>query len=547
MLKRLISVILILCMMCSLFCACGEEEEINAIFPINADPECLDPQIAENDSAKLIVYNCMEGLVRVDADGAVKPGVAESWSVSSDGLTYTFKIRDDSCWQMLKTHKNVLGEDYESAFSTKVTAADCAFGIERALRPETKAENAYLLFPIKNAQKFNAGEVKRNNLGIEVVNDSTLIIHLERACPDLLRILAEPMCMPCDEEFFNATGAKYGLELKYTLCNGPYYVGRWVDDGSLTLYRNEQYSGYKPIKTNAVYLYVNSDEKQYISKFNQGDYNAMKVSPENISLVNANDDIITLSSSNDVYGFVFNCEDSVLSDINIRKALLAATDISAMYHEDSGLTPAKGIVPDTCKWGEDNYRDVAGKVSLPEYSPQKASEFFKDGLEALETTNINISIICEKEFRTAVIRLIQKWEKAFGLAITVSVDTLETDELNSSVKKGEYQIALTKLSAKDGNTLSFLNTFTSDNAMNFAKYQSEDYDGIINSCKTKFAGNDLVKKYRSAEQMLVNEGVFYPVYSAENHAYVTEDLEGVFGLPGFTCFDFAVWGDGNEN
>ena len=87
MLKRLISVILILCMITSLFCACGEEDPVYVIYPIAAAPECLDPQIAENDSAKLIVYNCMEGLVRVDADGKIQPGVAKSWNVSADGLT----------------------------------------------------------------------------------------------------------------------------------------------------------------------------------------------------------------------------------------------------------------------------------------------------------------------------------------------------------------------------------------------------------------------------------------------------------------------------
>ena len=91
---------------------------------------------------------------------------------------------------MLNAHKKVLGDDYEKTFSTRVTAADCAFGIERALRPETKAENAYLLFPIKNARRFNSGEVGRNSLGLQAVNDSTLVIHLERAYPDLLRVLA---------------------------------------------------------------------------------------------------------------------------------------------------------------------------------------------------------------------------------------------------------------------------------------------------------------------------------------------------------------------
>ncbi len=542
MFKRLLSVILILCMIFTLFCACGEEEEVNAIYPISGDPECVDPQIAENDSAKLVVYNCMEGLVRVNSEGAICPGVAESWNVSADGLTYTFKIRSDACWQMLKSHKTVLGDDYETTFSTKVTAEDCAFGIERALRPETKAKNAYLLFPIKNAQEFNAGETSRDTLGIKAVNESTLVISLEREYPDFLRVLTETMCMPCDEEFFLATGAKYGLELKYTLCNGPYYIGRWVDGGSLTLYRNELYKGYDSINTNTVYLYVNKDESQYISKFNQGDYNIMTVSSGNISLVKENNDIVSLTTPNEVYGFMFNCEDSVLQDLNIRKALLSATDINTMFAYKSSLEQADGVVPASCKWSEKNYRNVAGPVSVPGYSPGNAVRFFKKGLEELDTTNISISIICEEQFRNSVVRLIQKWEKAFGLALTVSVDTVESKSLKSAVKKGEYQIAFTNLSAQDGNVLCFLDSFKTDNPLNYSNYSSEKYDTIIEGCKTVYSGEDLIRKFHSAEQILVNDGVFYPVYAAENYAFASKDLVGVFGLPGFKCFDFVGWG-----
>ncbi len=540
MLKRLICVILILCMIVSLFCACGEDEPVNVIYPITADPECLDPQIAENDAARLIAYNCMEGLVRIDSDGRIQPGVAKSWTVSADGLTYTFNVRDDSCWQMLRSHSKVLGEDYKKTFSTKVTAADCAFGIERALRPETKAENAYLLFPIKNAQKFNSGEAGRNSLGLQVVNDSTLVIHLERAYPDFLRVLTEPMCMPCDEEFFKATGAKYGLELKFTLCNGPYYVGRWVDDGSLTLYSNENYTGYKSVGTNAVYLYVNKDEAQYISKFNQGDYNAMKISPQNVSLVNQ-DNATVISTTNEVYGFIFNCDDSVLSETSIRKSLLFSTDIKSMYSDDTIYAKATGVVPESCMWGERSYSSLV-KNARPEYAPDTALKYFRQGLDELDANHINISIICEEQFRIPVIRLIQKWEKAFGLALTVSVDAVSSDKLNEFVEKGDYQIAFTKLTAKDGNVLSFLDTFTSENDMNYANYQNPSYDKLIDGCKTTYSGNDILSKFSSCEQMLINEGVFYPVYYTENYAYVSKDISGVFGLPGFTCVDFAGWG-----
>ena len=124
----------------------------------------------------------------------------------------------------------------------------------------------------------------------------------------------------------------------------------------------------------------------------------------------------------------------------------------------------------------------------------------------------------------------------------MSVDTVTPEELDEYVEKGEYQIAFTKLSAKDGNVLSFLDTFTSENTANYANYENEAYDKLIDGCKATYAGNDIVNKFSACEQMLITDGVFYPVYSGHSYAYFSNDLEGVFGLPGFTCVDFAGWG-----
>ncbi len=545
MFKRLVALALIIVTVFSCFTACGDDESVNVIYPISADPECLDPQIAENETAKLIVSNTMEGLVRLNENGEIIPGVAKEWEISNDGLTYTFTLREDAVWQMLRSHSKVLGDDYEKNFSTKVTAYDCAFGIERALRSETKAENAYLLYPIKNAEKFNKGEAKRDSLGVKVTNENTLIIQLDRAYPDLLRVLTEPMCMPCDEEFFNITGAKYGLELRYTLCNGPFYLGRWVDDGSLTLYRNENYKGYSSFKTDAVYLYVNSDEKQYISKLNQGDYNVASVLPENVSLVN--DEAQMLTCQNGVYGFVFNCNDPVLDNVDMRKALINSMDISLISQDVTDFTLSDGVVPACCRWGNSSYREAVGELNLPEFNSSLAVKYFSKALKDDDITNINISIICPERFRTGIIRMIQKWEKIFGLAITVSVSALSDDELEKAVKKGEYQIAFTSLKSGDGNTLSFLDDFTCENENNIADFQDLKYDEMIENAKTKNQGDNIALSYKKCEDYLVSQGVFYPVFNSNSYIFVRESAFGAFGYAGFTTIDFALWSNKNEN
>ena len=67
--KKIVALLVLICLLAGVLSACGKDKEINIIYPIVSDPECVDPQIAETDSAKLIVQNCMEGLVRIGSDG----------------------------------------------------------------------------------------------------------------------------------------------------------------------------------------------------------------------------------------------------------------------------------------------------------------------------------------------------------------------------------------------------------------------------------------------------------------------------------------------
>ena len=107
--KKILSLFLALVAAISL-CACGGSSEDILILPIESDPICLDPQVADSKEAKLMIANCFEGLVRLDKDYKIIPGVAESWEISKDGLTYTFKLRKDTHWKLLNSFEDVLPE-----------------------------------------------------------------------------------------------------------------------------------------------------------------------------------------------------------------------------------------------------------------------------------------------------------------------------------------------------------------------------------------------------------------------------------------------------
>ena len=540
MIKKIISILLCVLITALTFSACSDDEELNIVYPISADPECVDPQIAENDTALIIAKNCMEGLVRIDRDGIIQPGAAESWTVSDDGLTYTFNIRQDAKWQMLKAHKTFLGEDCLETFDNRVKADDFVFGITRALRPETKAEYAYLLYCINGAEKLNAGQLNEKKLGVQAVDDYTLKITLNRKNDDFLRILTMPMCMPCCREFFEATKAKYGLELKYTLFNGPFYIGKWASDSSLTLFKSEVYKGDTFVKTNAIYLYINTDEDLYLSKFRQGDYNVVSLTDSGLSKVEDNKDNTFFDIYNRTFGLSFNCADPLISNDNLRKALVLATDLGVLKNSENNI--AGGIIPDSCRFGDKSFRETAGGASVPKPDEKIALEYYEKALEELDSANVSLSVVCPEEYRTDIIRILQNWEKTFGLSMSVSASAASKEDLDKSLSDKTYQIAFTCIEADSSSPLTLLKYFCEDSERNIWSYSDENYQRIINYCDKKASGDSYYKKMIEAENMLISNGVFYPVYKAKSSFGYLNELEGVFCSENNRVIDFTLRG-----
>ncbi len=542
MCKKLLCIFLVFTFLICTFSACSDDDDLTVFYPIASDPGCLDPQIAESDGAILITRNCMEGIVRLGEDGEILPGVAESWDVSPDGRTYVFHIRDGAKWQKLNSHEDVLGEGFEDTFDYSVTADDCAFGIIRALRPETKAENAYMLYCIKNAAGVHGGVLEEDNLGVHA-SGNTLTVTLERSNPDFIRLLTYPMCMPCKRAFFEATGAKYGLELKYTLCNGPFYVGNWVEDATVTLYRSDTYVGESKSGISSMYFNVNGDETQIVDKFNKEDYNSIPVKASYSGKIENADNIIYAKQKNIISGLAFNSADSVLSNEKIRKALVSAIDLSVF---DESREFASGIIPSSCRWGGKSYRSCAGAAQKPEVNNENAVMYYFDGLQDLEITNASISILCTEKRRNDIVRIIQNWEKLFGFSITVTTKVMEEEEINDAVSKGEYQIALTSLEAEEGSAVKFLENFCSDSEKNVFAFIDENYDGQIQKCLYMYEGDKILSGIRNAEQYLISNGVFYPLYESETCFAYRDEILNPYFVSNVTDIDFSSRVNSNE-
>ena len=529
--KKILSLFLALVAAISL-CACGGSSEDILILPIESDPICLDPQVADSKEAKLMIANCFEGLVRLDKDYKIIPGVAESWEISKDGLTYTFKLRKDTHWKLLNSFEDVLPEGYKDTYRTQVIAADFVYGISRALDPATQAGDSEKLFSIKNASAVNSGKQPTSALGISAQDDSTLVITLERADPDFLRILTLPVAMPCHEEFFKATHAKYCLDLKYTFCNGPFYLSRWAEDNTLSMYKNDEYKGNVKVNPDELYFYVNTEEASVVKKIRQRTYDCAFLSEAAKNELSDNDKLSNYSTENMIYGLCFNCSDSVLSDEDMRRALAMITKTSELTaNSDNAFT--KGIVPDCVRYGENSYREAAGNVSGIAYNEQQALTLWKKGLKKLDITTAEVVITCAEENAPLMQQTIQNWQRVFSTSILAKVEVKTAEQISTMIYNTSYQVLYHKITTDSSTVTDTLKKFTSDSSSNIFGFADKNYDKTVNSIITTYSGAAKLNGCVNAEKYILDKAVFLPMLGGSSYAVVNKGVDGLYFAPAF--------------
>ncbi len=531
MFKKLLSLFLAIVAVISL-CACGGDSSDVLILPIESDPMCLDPQVADSKEAKLMIANCFEGLVRLDKDYKIIPGVAESWEISKDGLTYTFNLRKDTHWKLLNSFEDVLPEGYKDTYRTQVIAADFVYGISRALDPATQAGDAEKLFSIKNASAVNSGKQPTSALGITAKDDLTLVITLDRADPDFLRILTLPVAMPCHEDFFKATHAKYCLDLKYTFCNGPFYLSRWAEDNTLSMYKNDEYKGSVKVNPDELYFYVNTEESSVVKKIRQRTYDCAFISEAAKNELSDSDKISNYSIQNTVYGLCFNCTDSVLSNEDMRRALAMVTktaELTANY--DNSFT--KGIVPDCVRYGENSYREAAGNVSGIAYNEQQALTLWKKGLKKLDISTAEVIVTCTEENAHLMQQTVQNWQRVFSTSILAKVEVKTADQISTMIYNTSYQVLYHKISTDSSTVTDTLKKFTSDSSSNFFGFADKNYDSIVNSVISAYSGTAKLSGCISAEKYILDKAVFLPMLGGSSYAVVNKGVDGLYFSPAF--------------
>lgn len=530
--KSVSAILLCLAVIVIIFSGCGsKDKKIDLIYPIEGNMTSFDPQVASTEDDFLLCENIYEGLVRVDDKGEVTPGMAESWEVTNNGLTYTFHLKKGCKWHINDTIKERMGEN----FNPDVVADDFVFALQRAVDPNTNSPLYSTVSSIKNASAINAGKKDVSELGVKAVDNYTLVIELESAVNGFLNVLSTAVSAPCNRQFFNATKGRYGLELKYSMFNGQFIVSK-VLDKSINLIKNETYNGPSPAKADKLTFSITDDREKIVENLASGVYDAAFLSGHETKSIGKKSKISTVPYTDTMWGFVFNCSDSIVSNLNIRKSLCLSFGNANLEKADY-LTKATGYIPPSCTIGNEPYRNSAADTYYQQ-DVSTAVELWKKGLKELKVSSATLTVITTKEMEEYVKEVFQDVQASIGkttgygsgdnkkeVAMTMKIEIVEESDLKSRIAKGDYQIAFTGYKAHSSNPFSFI-----ENIMNNSKYAtagSSEFSDKISVLSYSAGKNGESNFYSKCESELLATYSVCPVFFETSYYASAENVSGI--------------------
>ncbi|MBN2248500.1 MAG: ABC transporter substrate-binding protein [Coriobacteriia bacterium] len=453
-------------------------------FAQGADPRGLDPaRIDDLESAKPI-GNIYEGLTKYAADSTeIEPCLAESWTISDDGLSYTFELRE--------------GVTFHDG--TDFNAEAVKFNIDRQLPPLVDDDMPYA--------SFTFGTVRQ----VVVEDEYTVRIDLTQKNTAFLANLAMSMAAPMVSPAALKAGGNSVMDAP--VGTGPYRFVEWNKGEDLVLVRNEEYWG-EPAKTNNIVFRFITDNSARVLALNNGEVDMIDGIDATVvdTITGAGNELFEAPGMNVNY-MAYNTTRSIFADAASRKAFSQAVNVDELVQSlYQGYSETATTILPTFMPGFDS------SVEQPGYDPEAA----KAGLAAAGITTVHmITYTNPRPYNAAtgasLAAAIQGYLQKVGVECTI--DTFDWTTYKEKVKAGDYDVAFYGWIGDNGDPDNFLNLLAdSDPNLNLARWDDATYQQMIKDALALPNGADRNAAYAACEKYVAERSVWLVISHAKQQA-----------------------------
>ena len=504
---------------------------------LGPNPETLDPALNAAVDGGNTLITIEEPLLIIDENNEVKPGQAESYEVSDDGLTWTFHMRDGLKWSD--------GSD--------LTAADFEYSFKRLASPDTAAPYAETVVGMIDGYQDAIGNPDEDGntttdpdwdaLNVHASEDGkTLTVQLSYPCSYFDKLASFVATSPVQQATVEANGDAWCTEPDTYVCNGPYMITEWTPSERIVLSKNPYYVGgwdSSKIVSDTITLLLLEDSSASYAAYNSGEAQLVKDVPtdEIPSLTRAEDGgDFYLDEIMGTYYISLNDQEEPFTDVRVRKALSLAIDrdyvantiMQGIYTPATalvgpGIVDENGYFMDNANGGEPYISDDYA-ANLEEAKSLLAEAGYPDG-EGFPTITYSAN---DAGYHIPVAEYVQQ---AWGdLGITVNIDKVEWSSFLPMRRAGDYDISRNGWSMDYNDPSNMLELFTTNNGNNDGKYANPEFDQVIEDSRVADKTTHF-EKLHEAEDILMNDAACIPVAYYNDFWLQSPSLKGTWHSP----------------
>ena len=462
---------------------------------IREDPASLDPRKAQTVESFNVLKMLFEGLTSIDQEGGVTFALAKGVQVSKDLKTYTFTLKP-SLW----------------SDGSALTAHDFVFTWKSLLDPLFPSQFAHFLFVIKNGQQVKKGEESLDKLGVQALDDHTLVVHLEAPTPYFLQLLSTPTFFPVKQKLVKEN-SKWAHSGDIYVSNGPFSLASWKNNDEINLVKNQNFRDVNKVSLETIKL-VMVDEATELLMFQAGELD-WAGSPLSVL---SSDAIVSLKKEKKVkvlpalgtHFFRFNVTKKPFDNAKIRKAFSYAISRETLVEHvlQGGQREAMGFLPPSIKRQEHGY--------FLDNSVKEANQLLEEGLkeEGLSKSQlptIKITYTMTDRNHKIVQAIQQQWKE--GLGVDVQLENLEGKVFFQKRREGDFQIANSSWIGDFSDPVNFLDIFKyKEQSSNCTFWENLEYINFLNLSEKSGVTKERDIYLQKAEALLMEEMPIVPLF-----------------------------------
>ena len=533
--KRVLSLILTCLMISAFLAACGGAKTGSGgdiVGWVASPPETVDPQLNSSSDGGTYLAHLCQGLYRYKWDGSgVELGDAKSVDISDDYLTWTFHLRDDIQWS---DGQPVTAGDYEYAWKRLCDPATGA--------PYAEDMGSFLLY----GAEVSEGAVPVDQLGVKALDDQTLEVKLSGPCSFFDQVAAFATFVPVRKDMIEANGDSWWTNPGTFISNGPFKMSAFSLDEKIVMVPNENYYDKSKVISSSVTFLFLADEDTALSALRSGEIDIANNSPLPEVDKLKSDGMFHLTNLLGTYYIDFNLEKPIFQDVNVRKALALAIDRDYICDTVNFGTrvPANAFVGYGFQDGDTSkdFREVGGSFIGSDYEANKAAAVqamadagYPGGqgfpvMEYLYNTSSGHKSIAEA--------IAHDWETVLGIKVTLV--NQDWGVFLDTRRKGDYEIARDGWLADYNDPSTMLNLHISSSGNNNAKYNSAEFDRLMNEATQASDRKTHISKLHDAEKVLMDDWAVCPIFFYKQSYMVSTDLKDWHETPlGYTLLHLA--------